>query len=67
MKVETGVRRVLEWRCPALEETVLVDVRGSIFDGLINGKVEGCRKADCPAKNTPYCLIGTRIQAAAKP
>jgi hypothetical protein len=67
MSVERDVYKVVEWYCPALEEAVLVVVRGSVFNELINGKVEGCRKTDCHAKHSPYCLIGRRIQTAVKP
>jgi hypothetical protein len=66
VSVERDVYKVVDWYCPALEEAVLVVVRGSVFHDLVNGKVEGCKKTDCQAKHSPYCLIGTRIQATVK-
>jgi hypothetical protein len=66
VSVERDVYKVVEWHCPALEEAVLVVVRGSVFHDLVNGKVEGCKKTDCQAKHSPYCLIGTRVQATVK-
>jgi hypothetical protein len=66
VSVERDVYKVVEWYCPALEETVLVVVRGSVFQDLVNGKVEGCKKTDCQAKHSPYCLITKRITAFIK-
>ena len=66
MSVERDVYKVVDWYCPASEEAVMVVVHGSVFNELVNGKVEGCRKMDCQARRSPYCLIGRRIQARVK-
>jgi hypothetical protein len=49
--------------CPAIEETVTLVVFGSVFNNLVNGKAEGCKRIDCHARRSPYCQIGKRVQA----
>jgi hypothetical protein len=56
-----AVRLVSQW-CPSVEEIVNLQVKGSVFGDLINGKVIGCDKTRCHAKNTVYCWLEKHIQ-----
>jgi hypothetical protein len=60
--VETGVVKLVPQWCPSVEEIVNLQVRGSVFGDLINGKVMGCDKTRCRAKNTVYCWLEKHIQ-----
>jgi hypothetical protein len=60
--VETGVVKLVAQYCRAVEEVVTLRVGGSVFGDLINGKVMGCDKTRCRAKNTVHCWLEKHIQ-----
>jgi hypothetical protein len=62
-KVVRDVYVSTERWCKAVEDRVILVVKGSAFGDMFKGTVEGCKRADCQAKRmSPYCLIGSQIQ-----
>jgi hypothetical protein len=62
-RVERNAYRLTEQWCKAVEDKVILVLKGSVFGDLIKGTIEECKKADCQARRrSPYCLIGSQIQ-----
>ncbi|MEM2338412.1 MAG: hypothetical protein QXP06_07460 [Candidatus Bathyarchaeia archaeon] len=59
--VEPSSKLVRQW-CKAVEDTVTLRIRGTVFGDMIKGKVVDCLKRNCTARNHPYCWLEHIIQ-----